>query len=239
MADRRMFSKRIVGSGKFLRMPPTSRLLYYDLGMAADDDGVVEAYSVMLKTKATEDDLRVLVAKGYISILNEDLVAYILDWNTSNTIRKDRYHESFYKDLLVRFMEQSDGQLATNCQPSGNQLTTKCQPNGNRDIDLDIDLDIDTDIGNVEGKKKRQTTKRFVPPAPEEVYEYVMEKGYYIDPEAFVDFYESKNWMVGKNKMKNWKAAVRTWARREKEKYGNRVNSKPPEHKSEFEEFYI
>ena len=77
MAERRMFAKSIIGSAKFLRMPMTSRLLYYDLGMYADDDGVVEAFAVMRLTGATEDDLRVLAAKKFITILNKDLVALI------------------------------------------------------------------------------------------------------------------------------------------------------------------
>ena len=80
MAERRMFSKSVVSSARFLRMPQTSRLLYYDLGMAADDDGVVEAFTVIRTTGAAEDDLRVLVAKGFITVLNEDLVSYITDW---------------------------------------------------------------------------------------------------------------------------------------------------------------
>lgn len=75
MAERRMFSKSIVSSARFLRMPQSSRLLYYDLGMAADDDGIVEAFTVIRTTGAAEDDLRVLAAKGFITVLNDDLSA--------------------------------------------------------------------------------------------------------------------------------------------------------------------
>lgn len=102
MAERRMFSKKIIGSARFLRMPATTRLLYYDLGMYADDDGIVEAFSIMKMTGGTEDDLRVLMAKGFVTVLNDDLVTLINDWNKNNLIRKDRYNESIYKDLLVK-----------------------------------------------------------------------------------------------------------------------------------------
>ena len=102
MAERRMFSLRIINSARFLRMPVSSRLLYYDLGMHADDDGVVEAFSVMTMTGATEDDLRVLCSKGFVSILNEDLVTYINDWQENNKIRPDRKVDSIYKNLLVQ-----------------------------------------------------------------------------------------------------------------------------------------
>ena len=123
MAERRMFARSVIGGARFLRMPATSRLLYYDLGMAADDDGCVEAFAVMRMTGATEDDLNVLVAKGFVRLLNEDLVVYITDWTANNQIRKDRYHEGRYKDLIDCKTEVpllADGQPETNCQPYDN-----------------------------------------------------------------------------------------------------------------------
>lgn len=100
MAERRMFSKKIVSSARFLRMPVTARLLYYDLGMYADDDGVVEAFTVVQMTRAAIDDLQILVSRGFLQLLNEDMVAYICDWKCNNFIRKDRYVQSLYHDLL-------------------------------------------------------------------------------------------------------------------------------------------
>lgn len=120
MAERRMFAKSVIGSARFLRMPPTSRLLYYDLGMAADDDGVVEAFTVLRTTGAAEDDLRVLAAKGFVTVLNGDLVSYIRDWGTNNQIRKDRYHPSVYAELLVKI--ESGEVEATDGLPFGNQM---------------------------------------------------------------------------------------------------------------------
>ena len=55
--------------------------------------------------------------------------------------------------------------------------------------------------------------KKFIPPEVQEVRAYCMERGNDVDPERFVDFYEAKGWMVGKNKMKDWRAAVRNWER--------------------------
>ena len=97
-----MFSLKIIESAKFLKMPSSSRLLYYDLGMRADDDGVVEAFTTLRMTGATEDDLRVLVSKGYITILNEDLVSFIVDWQEHNKIRADRKVDSIYKNILLQ-----------------------------------------------------------------------------------------------------------------------------------------
>jgi hypothetical protein len=99
-----MFSKRIIESARFLRMPASSRLLYFDLGMRADDDGVVEAYTVIRATGATEDDFKILVAKNFLKILNEDLVSYITDWSENNRIRPDRKVDSIYKGLLIQVL---------------------------------------------------------------------------------------------------------------------------------------
>lgn len=126
MAARRMFAKSVVQSARFLQMPVSSRLLYYDLGMAADDDGVVEAFTVMRMTTASTDDLRILVSKSFIEILNDELVVLIKDWATNNQIRSDRYHESIYKDLIKR--------STTTCLPSDTDLDTRGLPsNANLD----------------------------------------------------------------------------------------------------------
>lgn len=57
------------------------------------------------------------------------------------------------------------------------------------------------------------SNRAFAPPTLDEVRNYVTDNRYPVDPEKFCDFYASKGWMVGKNKMKDWKAAVRTWSK--------------------------
>jgi len=59
---------------------------------------------------------------------------------------------------------------------------------------------------------------RFTPPTLTEVIDQCNFSGANIDPQGFIDFYESKGWMIGRNKMKCWKSAIRTWARKDKEK---------------------
>ena len=104
MAQRRMFSIRLTNSARFLRMPISSQALYFHLGLHADDDGVVEAYPIIKTVGCTEDDLRVLVARGFVRVLNDDLVTYITDWNEHNKIRADRKIDSIYKDLLLELV---------------------------------------------------------------------------------------------------------------------------------------
>lgn len=64
-------------------------------------------------------------------------------------------------------------------------------------------------------EKVATTRTAFVAPSLQEVGDYILEKGYAVDARQFVDFYASKGWMVGSSKMKDWRAAVRTWTRRQ------------------------
>jgi len=69
-----------------------------------------------------------------------------------------------------------------------------------------------------ETKKEKEKTPRFAPPSVEEVREYCQERNNNVDPETFIDFYSSKGWKVGSQAMKDWKACVRTWEKRDKER---------------------
>ena len=128
-----MFSKRIVESTRFLRMPATSQNLYFHLGMLADDDGIVEAYPVMCTTGANEDDLRVLVSKKFVTVLNQDTVTYINDWLEHNTIRADRKKDSIYKDLLLEVVP--DAEIIEPKQSDYSRQKEICQTNGGQNGD--------------------------------------------------------------------------------------------------------
>ncbi len=227
MAERRMFARAVTGGARFLRMPVTSRLLYYDLGMAADDDGCVEAFAVMRMTGATEDDLKVLVSKGFVRVLNEDLVVYITDWQANNQIRKDRYHEGRYKGLIdCEVGSLPDNQVTTEWQPrvnqAGDDLATEVRLGkvsiGKASIGKASIGEAST--GEVRAGEPAQSAKppahtRFSPPSVREIEEYCREKGFLLDAERFVDYYASIGWRVGKNPMKDWRAAVRTWVKKD------------------------
>lgn len=91
--------------------------------------------------------------------------------------------------------DQQNDQRATNERPTSDQRVTSKQE--------------DKEHKN----NKNNIYKRFSPPTIEEVRAYCNERGNNVDPEKFIDFYESKGWMVGKTKMKDWRAAVRNWER--------------------------
>lgn len=100
MANRRMFARSVTSSGRFLRMSPQARLLYYDLGMEADDDGFAEGFARLAATGSKEEHLFELEQRGFITIPDrENLVVHITDWEVNNQIRKDRYTPSVYRSV--------------------------------------------------------------------------------------------------------------------------------------------
>lgn len=107
---------------------------------------------------------------------------------------------------------------ALQCNTVATPLQQNCSVE--KEIEKEKELEIDKEIDNNGAK-----SKRFVPPTLKEVSDYCIERNNNIDPQTFIDFYESKGWMVGKNKMKDWKASVRTWERGR--------NSKPEQSKTD------
>jgi hypothetical protein len=79
------------------------------------------------------------------------------------------------------------------------------------------------EVKNIKKEEPKGSKKKFEPPSVEDVRTYCEERHNGIDAQSFVDFYTSKDWMVGKNRMKDWKAAVRTWERR-KQSGGGKTN---------------
>jgi hypothetical protein len=116
MAQRRMFSKHIVTSEEFLEMPEGSQLLYFHLGMSADDDGCVQQAQIMRLTGAKPDALKVLEAKGFVIPLEGGRVMVITHWKINNWIQKDRYQPSMHRSLITESgIIQDDRQIYTKC----------------------------------------------------------------------------------------------------------------------------
>jgi len=141
MAQRRMFSIALMNSSKFLKMPSETQNLYFHLALRADDDGIVEAFSVMRVVGASEDNIKLLHNKGFIRVLNEELVTYITDWNEHNCIRADRKVDSIYKHLLievipeVKLIEPVERADRKKDKPEDNHGTSHGQPEDNHGTD--------------------------------------------------------------------------------------------------------
>ncbi|WP_374787973.1 DnaD domain-containing protein [Lactococcus lactis] len=122
MAQRRMIDKRFTRTQRFLRLPLETQALYFHLLQDADDDGVVEAFPIVRMIGASEDSLGLLEVKGFVKPLNSEMVYFVIDFSSQNTIRKDRYSPSIYSELLIKSMIEADE------QPNGNQTATNGLP---------------------------------------------------------------------------------------------------------------
>ena len=131
MAEKRMFTQKIIDSDPFLDMPLSTQALYFHLNMRADDDGFINNPKRIQRTiGASEDDLKLLLAKRFV-IGFENGVIVIKHWRMHNTLRKDRYNPTQYQEEMAlldvkdnnAYTEKVDGNLpATTWQPSGKQL---------------------------------------------------------------------------------------------------------------------
>lgn len=206
MAERRMFAKSIIDSDAFIEMPMSARLLYYDLSMRADDDGFVNAPRKIMKfVGASIDDMNILIARKFVISFDNGVVV-IKHWRIHNYIQTDRYKETNYKEqkAMLTLDENKAYKLQNN----------ECIQNVYR---LDTQVSIGKDIDSIGYINKEDTQrKRFVKPTLDEVRDYCNERHNIVNPEHFMDYYESNGWRVGKNPMKDWKATVRSWETREK-----------------------
>lgn len=216
MAERRMFAKKITESDAFLDMPSSTQMLYFHLSMNADDDGFVNnPKKIQRMCGASDDDFKLLIAKSFV-ILFESGIIVIKHWKMHNYIQSDRYRPTDYVD--EKSMLGIKKNKAYTLDES--KMYTKCIQDvsvGKESIGKES-IDKNSIVKDSKGESVRgEKTKHFIPPSVEEVEQYCLERSNNIDAQSFIDFYESKGWMIGKNKMKDWKAAVRTWERSRKQ----------------------
>jgi len=234
MAEKRMFTQKIIDSDAFLEMPLSTQALYFHLNMRADDDGFINNPKRIQRTiGASDDDLKLLIAKRFV-ICFENGVIVIKHWRMHNTLKSDRYKPTQYQELLETLdvkRNKAYTEKNTSYLPPGNRMEPVWNQNG---TSLEPQYSIDkysVDKKSIDIEDKPSPTKRFSPPSLDEVQAYCKERKNNVDPERFIDFYASKGWKVGNTGMKDWKAAVRTWEKRED---GN--NAKNRGHENEYPE---
>ena len=216
MAIRRMLSKKIIDTDAFMDMPLSSQALYMHLVLNADDDGFVGSpKKVMRSIGCMNDDIKILLGKRFILDFESGVIV-IKHWKIHNLIRTDRYTKTTYQKELQQLNENTNKSY-TLTKP----LNTNVIPNDNQ-------MDTQVRLGKVSiGKLSKEhsvvkttvkSTKRFSKPTIKDINDYCIEKGIKIDAEYFIDYYDSNDWKVGRNKMKDWKATVRNWDRRNNNK---------------------
>lgn len=216
MAERRMFAKKITESDAFLDMPSSTQMLYFHLSMNADDDGFVNnPKKIQRMCGASDDDFKLLIAKSFV-ILFESGIIVIKHWKMHNYIQSDRYRPTDYVDEKSMLGVKKNKAYTLD----ESKMYTKCiqDVSVGKDSIGKVSIDKNSIVKNSKGESVRgEKARRFIPPSVEEVEQYCLERSNNIDAQSFIDFYESKGWMIGKNKMKDWKAAVRTWERSRKQ----------------------
>ena len=133
------------------------------------------------------------------------------------------HHSADNRNVFYRAntYDKLDDLLTTNCHKpcdkTSQVLTTNChKPYDKMSQDNNLTNNINNNLAdNLEREGKPRT--RFSPPTIEEVKDYAKERNGSVDPVRFFEYYTSNGWMVGKNKMKDWKAAFRNWETREKD----------------------
>ena len=109
MAERRMFAKSIVLSDAFLDMPMSARCLYFTMGMLADDDGFVGSpKSIMRQCGATDDDMKILLAKRYVLGFESGIIV-IKHWRMNNYLQNDRHKTTTYLDEFATLSIDNKG----------------------------------------------------------------------------------------------------------------------------------
>lgn len=152
---------------------------------------------------------------GLIDVLENGAI-YMLDIQnfigrgSSEADRKREYRQRIESDR-------------TNVLTNVRQISDKTPPEIEIEIELEKDIEIEKDSSAKSTTTKR---KRFEKPTLSEIKAYCIERGNKVDAQHFFDYYESNGWRVGKNSMKNWQAAVRTWERSEYRKPSSKKNSK-------------
>ena len=127
-----MFAKTIIDSDSFLDMPLSAQALYFQLSMRADDDGFVNSPKrIQRMIGASEDDLKLLIAKSFVLVFDTGVIV-IKHWRINNWIRADRKISTTYTDELDMLHIKENGAYSletlenSEVQPSDNQVSTKC-----------------------------------------------------------------------------------------------------------------
>ncbi|CNK89929.1 conserved phage C-terminal domain-containing protein [Streptococcus agalactiae] len=118
MAQRRMFSRKITETDRFLEMPLSSQALYFHLNMGADDEGFIDKAKTIQRTiGASDDDMKLLIAKGFLIPFDSGVVV-IRHWRIHNYIQSDRFQSTLYQSEKVQL--EYDKSKTASLKPIGN-----------------------------------------------------------------------------------------------------------------------
>lgn len=240
MAQKRMFSMKIVDSDAFLNMPLSAQCLYFHLNMRADDDGFVDKpKTIMRLINASEDDLRILIAKNFV-IWFESGVLVIKHWRVHNTLSAGRYHPTAYltekSELFLK--ENASYSLAEGASLDDKKLITmgmrqvdeqktnnrRAKDEPRQDLDKGIDKNKTKSVANIEDNSITEKatvplpppTLNFTAPTLEEVETYKQSTNSPVPAKRFCDYYTARGWKIKGDDIRDWKALFDSWAKLER-----------------------
>lgn len=244
MAEKRMFTQKIIDSDAFLDMPLSSQALYFHLNMRADDDGFVNNPKRIQRTVgASEDDLKLLIVKRFVICFDRSGVIVIKHWKMHNTLRKDRYNPTQYQEELQTlelkennsYTEKGGDALATIWQPNGNQMEPQYSIGKNRLVEDSIDYSSDEPEPSPPSSKSKKPTKHKYGEYKNVLLtdaELEKLKEEYPDYEERIDNLSGYLESTGKS-YKSHYATIRNWARKDAEKKPVYVQPEKPKNSTD------
>lgn len=212
MAERRMFAKTIIDSDAFLDMPLSAQALYFHLSMRADDEGFINnAKKIQRMIFASDDDLKLLVAKRFIIPFDTGVVV-IKHWRIHNYIQSDRFKPTVYTEERAKLTLKDNNAYTLDTDWIQDGYSLEAQDSIGKDSIDKLSIE--------EDRKERglkSTSQHFTPPTLEEVRQYCQERQNNVDAEYFLDYYQARGWYLSNGKKcRDWKSCVRTWERNDK-----------------------
>jgi hypothetical protein len=215
MAEKRMFTQKIIDSDSFLDMPLSTQALYFHLNMRADDDGFVNNPKKLQRyIGAGDDDLKLLLAKRFV-IGFESGVIVIKHWRMHNTLRKDRYSPTCYQEELA-LLDVKENKAYTERENIGCQMVAKRLPSGCHSI---VEDSVDKiSIGEGRGEEGHVTAcglpcpaETVVKPTLEEVIDYVESCQMTVNPMRFYTYYRERDWKTVNGSPIQWRQKLQEW----------------------------
>ncbi len=231
MAERRMFTKKITDADAFIEMSSAAQALYFHLNQGADDDGFNNQVNLaMVKAHASNDDLKILLAKGYLVRFDSGVIV-IKHWRMHNYIRQDRYKPTSHTKEMALLVIRENGSYAEKIhyieteETVGRPLVNQRLPQDSLKLDQIKDSGSDSTINTTTttfskecagagapAREKKDTS--VPPPTASEVYAYMTEElGEEVtatEADKFVSWNERWGWDC----LPNWKGAAALWCAR-------------------------
>ena len=240
----RILKESICTSDTLNGLTSFEEVVFYRLIVNVDDFGRMDARPKILasrlfplkdiRAKQVEDALRSLSSAELVDLYEVDGRPFLQmrTWDRHQTPRAktSKYpapEEGIQADASRCMQMNADASNCKQMQADAPDIRYSIFDNDN-DNDNDNDITPLTPHRGVVGDENPKKSKVFVKPTVEQIREYCIERNNNVDPETFYDFYESKGWVIGKNPMKDWKAAVRTWEKGNGRGFGNAARKDEP-----------